>query len=194
MMPVKAQSPEEQLSKLFGGYKAEWLKGQLFELFTKPTYFPELETSRPCVLIGGRGTGKTTVLLGLSYEGQFALQGKNSNEVQNWPYYGLYYRVNTNRVTAFNGPELDKSQWVMLFAHYFNLVLCELVFKFLDWYQLHSNSVIELAPDALLKVGLSFNLEGPSTLRELSNNIAVDARGTSGCSPGSDTAVTSICE
>ncbi len=91
------QSPSQQLSHLFGGYRAEWLKGQLFELFTEPTYFPELETSRPCILVGGRGTGKTTVLRGLSYEGQFALHGEEANKIKELSYYGFYYRVNTNR-------------------------------------------------------------------------------------------------
>lgn len=38
-MNTDAQTPlEEQLSQLFGSYKAEWLKEQLFELFTEPTY------------------------------------------------------------------------------------------------------------------------------------------------------------
>ena len=53
-----------------GLYKAEWLDAKLFDLFTEPGYFGGLKTFRPCVLIGGRGTGKTTVLRGLSYEGQ----------------------------------------------------------------------------------------------------------------------------
>jgi len=29
-------TPREQLSQLFGSYKAEWLKEQVFELFTEP--------------------------------------------------------------------------------------------------------------------------------------------------------------
>ena len=36
----------------------------------RPSYFPYLSTNQSCVLLGGRGTGKTTVLKGLSYEGQ----------------------------------------------------------------------------------------------------------------------------
>jgi len=48
-------SLEEQLSELFGSYKAEWLKEHMFDLFTEPAYFPELTTSRPCMLLGGRG-------------------------------------------------------------------------------------------------------------------------------------------
>jgi hypothetical protein len=77
-------TPREQLSHLFGSYKAEWLKEQLFDLFTEPTYFPELQTARPCILVGGRGTGKTTVLRSLSYDGQFALNAGKG--VEDFPY------------------------------------------------------------------------------------------------------------
>jgi hypothetical protein len=58
-MPEQANlsSAEEQLSELFGSYKAEWLKERLFDFFTAPDYLPELTTSRPCVLVGGRGLG-----------------------------------------------------------------------------------------------------------------------------------------
>src|SRR5262249_29550892 len=130
---TEIQKPEEQLSDLFGSYKAEWLKEQIFELFTEPAYFPELFTPRPCVLIGGRGTGKTSVLKGLSYEGQNVLSDQN---VENWSYYGLYYCINMNRVTAFQGPELDEQTWRKFFAHYFNFLMCDLVLKFLFWYQI----------------------------------------------------------
>ena len=43
------------LSKLFA-YRAEWLKEKLFDLFTEPSYFPELDSDVPVVLMGGRGT------------------------------------------------------------------------------------------------------------------------------------------
>src|SRR6267142_4861737 len=95
-------SPEVLLSEILGSYKAEWIRGgRLYEYFVKPEYFPELITGRPCVLIGGRGTGKTTVLRGLSYEGQYALASRSPATIPSWLFYGLYYRVNTNRVTAF---------------------------------------------------------------------------------------------
>ena len=95
----------EQPADLFGNYKAEWLGERIFDLFRAPSYFPDLERPRPCVLIGGRGTGKTTVLRSLSYEGRYALRGPEA-AVGDWPYYGFYYRVNTNRVTAFQGDDL----------------------------------------------------------------------------------------
>jgi hypothetical protein len=118
----------------FGIYRAEWLKDALFKLFTKPTYYPELETPRPCVLVGGRGTGKTTVLRCLSYEGRFELDKHDAANINDWPYYGFYYRVNTNRVTAFRGDELSDRQWERVFAHYINMVFCGQVVEFLNWH------------------------------------------------------------
>ncbi|MES1243632.1 MAG: hypothetical protein ABUT39_18640 [Acidobacteriota bacterium] len=144
-MTSKPASAEEQLSSLFGSYKAEWLKGRMFELFTEPAYFPDLITSRPCLLIGGRGTGKTTVLRCMSYEGQFVRSGSQADRIAEWPYYGVYYRVNTNRVSAFQGPELPAERWVRAFAHYFNLVLCEGILRFLEWYRIHIPSSEDLS-------------------------------------------------
>src|SRR5690348_8206849 len=134
-MTDTVEPPEVALSRLLGLYKAEWLNGELFELFTEPGYFGSLETTRPCVLMGGRGTGKTTVLRGLSYEGQFALAGEDPVKVQQWTYFGLYYRVNTNRVTAFRGPELTEDKWCTYFGHYVNLVFCQLMLEFCLWYE-----------------------------------------------------------
>lgn len=171
-MVTEYQRPKEQLSQLFGSYKAEWLKEQLFDLFTKPTYFPELENAGPCILVGGRGTGKTTVLRSLSYKGQYALRGKETTKIEDFPYYGLYYRVNTNRVTAFNGPELPETEWIALFAHYFNLILCELSVKFLIWHQSHSSEPIDFSPEIFTRVALSLNLSSsPNSLSDFANNL-----------------------
>ncbi len=129
-----------------------------FELYREPTYFPELSTSRSCILIGGRGTGKTTVLRGLSYPGQFALSGKCASSIAAWRWFGLYYRVNTNHVTAFRGPELSDDEWTALFAHYFNTLICELILGFLEWYELHTGSTIELGEQACRRIATSLHL------------------------------------
>jgi hypothetical protein len=138
---------ERLLSELFGGYRAEWLNERIFELFTTPAYFPQLTTSRPSVLIGGRGTGKTTVLRGLSYEGQFALAGQDPEQIAGWPYYGMYYRVDTNRVQAFRGAELEEPQWVKVFGHYVNLLMAKLLLDFLKWYRENARSSFDLPPE-----------------------------------------------
>lgn len=125
----------QDLVELFGIYRAEqWLSDALFRLFSKPSYFPELETPRPCVVVGGRGTGKTTVLRCLSYEGRFALRDGEAANVEDWPYFGFYYKVNTNSVSAFQGEELSQRQWQKLFAHYLNLIFSGRVVEFLQWF------------------------------------------------------------
>lgn len=129
---------DEAIIDPFGIYRAEWLKNALFKVFTKPAYYPELETPRPCVLVGGRGTGKTTVLRCLSYDGKFELEKHDGSTISRWPYYGFYYRVNTNRVTAFRGEELSDRQWQRVFAHYLNLVFCGQVVEFLNWHAKHA--------------------------------------------------------
>ncbi len=135
----------EEATNLLGLYKAEWLSKKLFEYFSEPGYFSLLKTERPCVLIGGRGTGKTTVLKGLSYEGQLALSEHiNSQPITEWNFFGIYYRVNTNRVTAFKGSELTQDLWNKYFAHYINLVFCLELLSFSLWFEENANIKLEL--------------------------------------------------
>lgn len=162
MEPNAVPPAVEQLSELFGSYKAEWLRERIFEFFTEPAYFPELTTARPCVLIGGRGTGKTTVLRSLSYEGRFALSSKDPNKIPEWPYYGFYYRINTNRVTAFSGPELLDTQWPKVFGHYLNLLLCSSVLKFLQWYSANIPQAEMLSPVSCRRIGATLDIQAVS--------------------------------
>lgn len=165
----------QQLSQLFGSYRAEWMREQIFELYQEPTYFPELTNSGSCMLIGGRGTGKTTVLRGLSYAGQFALSGRRPSSIVAWRWFGLYYRVNTNHVTAFRGPELSDNEWTPLFAHYFNALICELILGFLEWYELHTDSIIDLGERACQRVATSLHLPRAQNHHALREHL-VDSR------------------
>jgi len=164
-------SLQEQLSNLFGSYKAEWLKEDIFNLFAEPSYLPELTTLRPCILVGGRGTGKTTVLRGLSYQGQFALLGNNKESIQDWSYIGLYHRVNTNRVSAFKGPEINEQNWIKLFSHYFNILACELMTDFLKWYLDMFPDSPNLATYDIKAITNSLNIETAKDTEELRKNL-----------------------
>lgn len=158
-----------EIADVFGGFRAEWLSENIFSYFTQPAYFPELQTRRPCVLSGGRGSGKTTVLLCLSYEGQFALGGRDPESVPDWSYYGVYYRVDTNRVTAFSGPELPPVQWRRLFGHYLNLVLVARLLEFLGWYEAVVSPEPILTPQECRRIATSLHLapcDGLAELRE----------------------------
>lgn len=85
------------LSQYFGSMRAEYFRREIFDLFTRPAYWPELLTRRPCLLVGGRGTGKTTALRGLSYEGMSHLQ---EGDFTAWSHIGLYWRIDTNLVLS----------------------------------------------------------------------------------------------
>ncbi len=155
----------------FGIYRAEWLKDALFKLFTKPAYYPELETPRPCVLVGGRGTGKTTVLRCLSYEGRYELESHDNSTINDWPYYGFYFRVNTNRVTAFRGEELTDRQWERVFAHYLNLVFCGQVVEFLNWHAKFAPSGAALPSAVCRDTAEALYLDAADDQAQLHTNI-----------------------
>lgn len=128
-----------ELNEVFGSYRAEWLKNKIFDYFSEPAYFAGLLGNRPCVLQGGRGTGKTTVLMGLSYQGQFDLNSNNIKEFDKLDYIGIYLRIDTNHVRAFEGKGLNGDRWQDFFAHYFNLVICFKILKFLKWHKSFSS-------------------------------------------------------
>ena len=125
----------ERLTELLGTYKAEWLSGKIFQYFTEPTYFAKLKGLRPCILQGGRGTGKTTVLRGLSYQGQYALNGNNLDILDQQDFIGIFHRANTNHARAFTGKLLTDDQWLKLFSHYLNLILCKEIIYFVNWHK-----------------------------------------------------------
>lgn len=140
---------------------------ELYELFVQPAYFPELLTTRPCVIIGGRGTGKTTVLRGLSYLGQYELRDRPSTFLEDSPYFGLYYKVNGNRVRAFTGEELSRDRWSRLFAHYANLQICLLLLEFLGWVQEVLGRSVELPTPDLTSVATSLHISPPRDIAEM---------------------------
>ncbi len=166
------ESTFQSTEDAFGTVRAEWLSDEiLFRLFTEPAYFPELKTARPCVLQGGRGTGKTTVLRSLCYQGQFELRGRNPATIRDWPFYGFYYRINTNRVTAFEGPELQSQQWTRVFAHYLNLIFCGQMSEFAIWYETQTGDEVGLSDFDCEVISTALNIERSTSINELHRAI-----------------------
>ena len=124
----------KSLNEYFGSYKAEWLNEKIYDFFTEPTYFLALKGNQPCVLQGGRGTGKTTVLKGLSYQGQYALLKNLITKFDENKFIGIYHKVDTNHVRAFTGGGLSEDDWKKLFGHYFNLIICRELLFFIKWH------------------------------------------------------------
>lgn len=170
-MPPDHTDTLQQMNMLFGSYKAEWLNESIYDHFTEPTYFPDLTTARPCFLLGGRGTGKTTTLLGLSYHGQFAFHKHDPASIPSWSYYGIFYRVNINRVAAFRGEELPEEKWIKLFSHYLNLVVCHEIAKFVKWFSHNVPSFVGLSKSALQLLSKSLLINEADTIDDLIQRI-----------------------
>ena len=152
---------------LFGSFRAEWLRDDIFKLFSEPGYFTHLIGNKSCVLMGGRGSGKTTALRCLSYEGRYAL------EQESWSlskHVGIYHRINTNIVTAFDGPELDENGWRRLFGHYINLTICNELAKYIKWH-LEQNAGCDTSRISFRMIGSGFGFSETEDLSQLLTNL-----------------------
>ena len=150
------------INDLFGGLRAEWIEDKIFQFFTTPDYFSNLQSRQPYVLQGGRGSGKTTILRGLSYLGQYALKG-SLEEFDKEGFIGIYHRVNTNHVRAFEGGNLTDPDWQKLYAHYFNLVICREIVDFLLWHKTLSPDDEMLSERECKLISTSLCLENKAT-------------------------------
>jgi hypothetical protein len=165
----------KSLNGLFGSYKAEWLTGEIFNFFTEPSYFVELKGNRPCVLQGGRGTGKTTVLRALSYQGQYALYNDSIEKFDNNNFIGIYHRVNTNHVRAFIGGGLSDIEWQKIFGHYFNLIMCREILHFIKWHKKIAKSDEVFPQGACAQIAKSMHILTPCGNLETLLQIVEDA-------------------
>jgi hypothetical protein len=147
------------LSSLFKNYKAEWLGEELFEHFQEPIYHHELTSNQPCLLYGGRGSGKTTALMGLSYEGQEKLNKGATFSPRNLPFYGIFHRVNGIHAAEFEGDEVSPKDWERLFSHYWNLVMAENFARFFIWLENTDIEFLTLAEDEVSHICHSLGIE-----------------------------------
>jgi len=157
------------LRQLFGDNRAEWPLTHFRDLFVSPTYLKKLESMRPCFLVGGRGTGKTTSLQSLRYDSMLERLESNGLGFDDQDYLGILVRMNKNRVRAFQGSALDDLQWGRFFAHYFNLLVCLELAIMADWLQDKSGRTLDAQALALLSGELG--LGDVKSLKELQTTI-----------------------
>lgn len=146
------------ISDFFSDYRAEWPQQDFGSLFVRPPYFQKLETLRPCLLIGGRGTGKTTALKSLRFDAQDLVPKPTlANELVERSYLGIYIRMNKNRVRAFASQEIPASLADRSFAHYFNILagqeLCRLAGS------LGETGLPAMSREAIGRVAIAFGVQ-----------------------------------
>lgn len=156
------------LVDLLGALRAESLGDQVFDYFAEPSFFPKLASRQSCLLKGGRGTGKTTLLRCMSYQGQRAL--RPTEDIRDWEYFGVFTKFHTSKVAAFEGPELPRQRWVKLFGHYVNIELTELLLDLIEWMGAeHSDWTLE--PATWHEVAVSLNLPIVDSVLELRRQL-----------------------
>ncbi|NMY35892.1 MULTISPECIES: hypothetical protein [unclassified Pseudomonas] len=162
-------NPNSVLQQLFGDNRAEWPSANFKQLFVTPTYLGKLEVMRPCFLVGGRGTGKTTALQSLRYDSMLERIEDDGQTFADQEYLGVLVRMNKNRVRAFIGSGLSEEMWSKFFAHYFNLVACSELANLASWLELRLLS--KISAESLSIISNELGLADCETLDELKSSI-----------------------
>ena len=160
------------VSETVGILRAEnYAPNALFDVVERPDYWSRLEGRRACFLIGGRGTGKTTALRALAFEGQSQLAGNN---VAEWSSIGFYWRIETSVVAAFNGSRIPETDWARVFGHYVNLRLLLSVLDFVRWLEESNSNPLSIDYDELALASASLNMSRASDLRDFSQKLKLE--------------------
>lgn len=161
-----------ELSLSLGQVRAEYTPDEtIFATFSKPVYWGDLVGARPCVLVGGRGTGKTTTLRGLAYGGQYALKGR---DLDDWDSIGAYWRVDSMVVSAFSGRGLQDTDWTPAFAHYVNLRLVALFLGFVNWRMRTLQEATKIDPEALTLASIALHIEPSGSVETLQQSVRAE--------------------
>ncbi len=117
---IRGNTMSELINTPFSEYREEQVKANIFDYFVEPSFFDIFCDTKSIIVYGARGTGKTTLLKALSLA-----ETKDTNEyLADKDYIGVYYRVDLNITTAFQGGGLEEEKWSKLFSYYFVSKLC----------------------------------------------------------------------
>ncbi len=157
------------LCDLFSDNRAEWPTEHFKELFVEPTYLNKLESVRPCFLVGGRGTGKTTSLQSLKYDSTYERLKSRGLDFGDQEYLGILVRMNKNRVRAFQGGSVEEAHWNKVFAHYFNLLVCFELSELGLWLESKTGRILD--EELINRISSDFCIDSVDTIIDLKNEI-----------------------
>lgn len=107
--------------------RAEQMRDEVIYEYFVADGLEDLLTTKPLILEGGRGCGKTMFFLYYSYwskKYEYLGRGLNLTDlVSKEPIIGVYYRADSSFVTAFQHKGLNETEWRDIYAHYLNLQL-----------------------------------------------------------------------
>lgn len=144
---------KKMINTPFAEYREEQVKVNIFDYFVEPSFFERFCDTKPILISGSRGTGKTTILkvLALAESKNLEKYLKENN------YIGVYYRVDLNITTSFQGEGLEQRKWEKLFSYYFVAKLSyELINQFI---RIKSVFSIDSEVEVCHKYGMLFSSE-----------------------------------
>ena len=108
----------------FSEYREEQARVNVFDYFVTPSFFDQFCDTKPLLIYGSRGSGKTTLFKALTISEAHDIKSYlNDNN-----YIGIYYRIDMNITKSFEGYDISKEQWQKLFSYYF---ICALSYELL---------------------------------------------------------------
>ncbi len=124
----------KKLQAIFVQNRAEELGFDVWESFVVPPFFDVLdlqEATKPRVIVGGRGYGKTMLLRYLSHESTFSPKRVNISRPE-LTHIGLYWRADTQFVTVMAERGQTSTLWAAAFNHLIALDLAAELLKSLQ--------------------------------------------------------------
>lgn len=170
MSEPNQQTQAATLRQIFGDNRAEWPASNFRDLFVTPTYLTKLEARRPCILVGGRGTGKTTALQSLKFDSCLERLKQSGQSFSDQEYFGFLIRINKNRVRSFHGRD-ETLDWGKYFSHYFNLLACYELSLLTSWLQEQSGKAFSVVAIQAIAIDLGILEFSGTSLPELATAI-----------------------
>ncbi len=105
--------------------RAEELGCDVWDFFVVPHFYYELdirEATKPRIIEGGRGSGKTMLLRYFSYQSTFSPR-RTAISADELKFIGLYWKADTQFARQMIGRGLGEEDWISAFNHHFAVTL-----------------------------------------------------------------------
>lgn len=105
--------------------RAEELGFDLWEHFVVPPFYEKLDllnATKPRIIIGGRGCGKTMLLRYVSHQSMFS-PSRTDISINSFSHIGLYWRIDTQFASALTKRNIEQDVWLAAFEHMASLLI-----------------------------------------------------------------------
>jgi hypothetical protein len=163
------------IQNIFSKNRAEELGYDVWEHFVVPPFYHRLDVynaTKPRLIIGGRGCGKTMLLRYWSHQSMFSSKRKDLSE-NDLRQVGLYWRADTQFASAMIERNVSLDIWEAAFTHMSALIIGMEVLSSL--YSIAENNPSLIPADKLESINLrrlsAFESTLPATIEDLRDSL-----------------------